>query len=150
MDVALSIRKHLPRQPQPTLQLIDNYCARYQDLFPEVRNYECWKWSHLGLIAPIPRKSLPEIAKVVGVNSAQSLHHFIANSPWSVEELRKRRLKQTLQALKGEAITVIIDETGDRKKAMRPCAFVRRKGTRIKRKSNRLCSPTISRKYWEN
>lgn len=116
MDVALSIRKHLPRDPQPTLDLIDNYCASYQDLFPDVRNYECLKWLHLGLIAPIPRKSLPEIAKVVGVNSAQSLHHFIANSPWLVEQLRERRLQQTLQALKGEAITVIIDETGDRKK----------------------------------
>jgi len=116
MDVASAIRKHFPRQPQPTLELIDNYCARYQNLFQQVRNYECLKWLHLGLIAPIPRKSLPEIAKVVGINSPQSLHHFIANSPWSVEEFRQRRLQQTYQALKGQAITVIIDETGDRKK----------------------------------
>jgi len=47
------------------------------------------------------------------------LHHFIAKSPWSVEELKQRRLTLTLQALKEQAITVIIDETGDRKEGKR-------------------------------
>jgi len=116
MDVALQVRQHLPREPQPTIAIVDEYCAYYQDLFKDVRNYECFKYLHLGIIAPIPRKSLPEIAKVVGINSAQSLHHFLANSSWSVEELRKRRLRRTKEALQGEPITVIIDETGDRKK----------------------------------
>ena len=64
----------------------------------------------------IKRKSLPEIAKVVGINSPQSLHHFIANSPWSVEKLKKRRLSLTKKALKGEKIILVVDETGDRKK----------------------------------
>jgi SRSO17 transposase len=59
---------------------------------------------------------LPEIAKVVGINSAQSLHHFIAKSPGSVSSLRTRRLGTILTALKGNSITVVIDETGDRKK----------------------------------
>ena len=40
----------------------------------------------------------------------------IANSPWSVTELKQRRLTLTLKALKEEKITVVIDETGDRKK----------------------------------
>ncbi len=52
----------------------------------------------------------------MGISSPQSLHHFIANSPWSVEELEKRRLTLTLEALKGSRITVVVDETGDRKK----------------------------------
>ena len=116
MDVALQVRQHLPREPQPTIAIVDEYCAYYQDLFKDVRNYECFKYLHLGIIAPIPRKSLPEIAKGVGINSAQSLHHFLANFSWSVEELRKRRLRRTKEALQGEPITVIIDETGDRKK----------------------------------
>jgi SRSO17 transposase len=68
-------------------------------------------------ISPIKRKSLPEIAKVVGINSAQSLHIFIANSDWSTEQLRSRRLAKIKKALQGNAITVVIDETGDRKKA---------------------------------
>ena len=67
-------------------------------------------------MSPIKRKSLPEIAKVVGIKSSQSLHHKGANSPWSVIELKERRLKKTLKALRGKKIIVVIDETGDRKK----------------------------------
>ncbi|GAB1540080.1 hypothetical protein NUACC21_27490 [Scytonema sp. NUACC21] len=116
MDVELQILKHLARDAQPTVALVDEYCAEYLDLFKEVRNYECLKYLHLGIISPIKRKSLPEIAKVVSINSAQSLHHFLANSDWSVNELKNRRLKKIKRALNGQAITVVIDETGDRKK----------------------------------
>ena len=116
MDVELQILKHLPRDAHPTVALIDEYCAEYRDLFKEVRNYECFKYLHLGIISPIKRKSLPEIAKVVSINSAQSLHHFIANSEWSVEELRSRRLEKIKKALHGNDITVVIDETKKKKK----------------------------------
>ncbi|BAZ52596.1 transposase [Nostoc sp. NIES-4103] len=116
MDVELQILKHLPRDAQPTVALVDEYCAEYRDIFKEVRNYECFKYLHLGIISPIKRKSLPEIAKVTSINSAQSLHHFIANSDWSVKELKARRLKKIKRALNGQGITVVIDETGDRKK----------------------------------
>ena len=104
----LQILKHLKRDARPTISVIDRYCSAYHDLFPEVRSYECFKYLHQGIISPIKRKSLPEIAKVVGISSPQSLHHFLANSPWSVEELKSLRLTQTLKALKGEKITVII------------------------------------------
>jgi SRSO17 transposase len=116
MDNELQILKHLARDAQPTVAVIDEYCAEYKDLFKEVRNYECFKYLHLGIISPIKRKSLPEIAKVVSINSAQSLHHFIANSDWSALALRRYRLNKIKKALKGNAITVVIDETGDRKK----------------------------------
>ena len=119
MDVELQILKHLPRDAQPTVSFIDKYCNDYKDLFPEVRSYECFKYLHLGIISTIKRKSLPEIAKVVGLKSAQSLHHFLAQSPWVAAELRKRRLAKTLSLLKGNSITVVIDETGDRKKGKR-------------------------------
>ncbi len=69
-----------------------------------------------GIISPIKRKSLPEIGKIVGISSPQSLHHFLANSPWRVEELKERRLALTLKALNEQKIVVVIDETGDRKK----------------------------------
>ena len=116
MDVELQILKHLKRDAQPTVSIIDRYCEAYYDLFPEVRSYECFKYLHQGIVSAIKRKSFPEIAKVVGGSSTQSLHHFLANSPWSVEELKKRRLTLNLEALKEEKITVVIDETGDRKK----------------------------------
>ncbi len=89
MDVKLQIIKHLARDPHPTVGIIDEYCAEYKDRFKEVRNYECFKYLHLGIISTIKRKSLPEIAKVVSINSAQSLHHFIANSDWSLGKLKQ-------------------------------------------------------------
>ncbi len=116
MDVELQILKHLKRSPRTTVSVIDEYCSAYNDLFSDVRSYECFKYLHQGIISPIKRKSLPEIAKVVGVSSSQSLHHFVANSPWSVTELRTRRLTLTKNALKERKITLVIDETGDRKK----------------------------------
>ena len=119
MDVELQILKHLARDAQPTVSFIDKYCIYYKDLFPEVRSYECFKYLHLGIISEIKRKSLPQIAKVVGLKSAQSLHHFLDASPWDVTELKKRRLSKTLDVLKGHSITVVIDETGDRKKGKR-------------------------------
>ena len=80
MDVELQILKHLKRDAQPTVSLIDQYCDGYKDLFAEVRSYECFKYLHQGIVSQIKRKSLPEIAKIVGISSPQSLHHFIANS----------------------------------------------------------------------
>jgi len=77
MDVELEILKHLARDAQPTVSFIDKYCAGYKDLFPEVRSYEGFKYLHLGIISGIKRKSLPEIAKAVGLKSAQGLHHFL-------------------------------------------------------------------------
>jgi SRSO17 transposase len=116
MDVELQILKHLRRDAHPTVGVIDEYCEEYRDIFKEVRNYECFKYLHLGIISTLKRKSLPEIAKVVSINSAQSLHHFIANSKWSVEKVKNQRLEKIKRALNGKAITVVIDETGDRKK----------------------------------
>ena len=116
MDVELQILKHLKRDAQSTVSLIDQYCDSYKELFPEVRSYECFKYIHQGIVSPIKKKSLPEIAKVVGISSHQSLHHFIANSPWSATKLKEKRLTLTVEALKDNKITVVIDETGDRKK----------------------------------
>ena len=56
MDVELQILKHLARDAHPTVTVIDEYCAEYKDLFKEVRNYECFKYLHLGIISPIKRK----------------------------------------------------------------------------------------------
>ena len=116
MNVELQLLQDLARDAHPTIAIIDESCAEYKDLFKKVRNYECFKYLHLGIISTIKRKSLPEIAKVVSINSAQSLHHFLANSDWSVDELKQRRLNKLKQVLNGQAITVVIDETGDRKK----------------------------------
>lgn len=105
-----------PRPAQATVKFVDDYCQWYQSLFPEVRSFEAFKHLHIGMISDIKRKSLPAIAKVVGLDQEQSLHHFLTTSPWKVEQLRQQRLKLILQVLGGREISLIIDETGDRKK----------------------------------
>ena len=99
-----------------TVSFVDQYCAVYKNLFPEVRSFECFKFLHLGMISQIKRKSLPAIARVAGLEQEQSLHHFLTVSPWQLEQLREQRLKLILQVLEGREIILIIDETGDRKK----------------------------------
>ena len=88
-----------PRLPRPTVKFVDEYCQWYQQLFPEVRSFEAFKRLHVGMISDIKRKSLPAIAKVVGLASEQSLHHLLTESPWQVEALRKQRLQLILQVL---------------------------------------------------
>jgi len=116
MDGELTLRKHVARSAEATILLVDEYCQEYKEIFPEVRSYEHFKWLHVGIVAEIKRKSLPEIAKAVGMKSSQGLHHFLTTSPWSVEKLREKRIEKTRSRLEGRKITVVIDETGDRKK----------------------------------
>ena len=145
MDVEMQIQKHLARDARPTVSFIDNYCSHYKSIFPEVRSYECFKYLHLGIISPIKRKSLPEIAKVVGINSTQSLHHFIAESPWSVEELREQRLLKILSILNGDSIIVGKDSGGGVDKN-RGVGRVSKYERRNARKNSRRIVPVAERK----
>jgi SRSO17 transposase len=61
------------RQAVNTVAFIDNYCQHYSHLFEDVRHFEAFKFLHLGILSEIPRKSLPEIAKIVGLKDGQSL-----------------------------------------------------------------------------
>lgn len=105
-----------PRMAHSTISFIDKYCSQDQSIFPEVRSYEAFKQILMGIITPSRRKSLSTIAKIVGLKNGQSLHNFLTNSPWSSEELRAVRLKLIIDWLQGEAIDIIIDETGAPKK----------------------------------
>ena len=101
--------KH-PKTPQPTISFIDQYCSNYQNIFSEVRSYEAFKQILMGILTPSKSKSLVTISKIVGLRNSQSIHNFLTQSPWKVEELRAERLKIILKWLKGEAIDIIIDE----------------------------------------
>lgn len=105
-----------PREARPTVKFVDEYCEGFRKLFPEVRSFEAFKQLHVGMVSEIKRKTLPAIAEVVGIENSQSLHHFLTQSPWEVEELKTLRLQRILSSLKGKKIPLIIDETGDRKK----------------------------------
>ena len=52
-----------PRAPAPTVKFVDEYCQLYQNLFPEVRSFEAFKYLHLGIVSDIKRKTLPAIAQ---------------------------------------------------------------------------------------
>jgi SRSO17 transposase len=104
-----------PRPPVTTVGFVDEYCNYYQDLFAEVRNFEAYKFLVLGMISELPRKSLPAIARSVGLPNAQSLHHFLQLSPWQVEQFRARRLGLIKQLIEERSIILCIDETGDKK-----------------------------------
>ena len=66
----------VPRLAKPTVRFIDDYCNLYASLFPEVRSFEAFKYLHVGMLSDNKRKSLPAIAKAVGLANEQSLHHF--------------------------------------------------------------------------
>lgn len=105
-----------PRDAAPTVGFIDDYCWIYRSLFDEVRQFECFKYLHLGMLSEIPRKSLPAIAKAVGLKDGQGLHHFLRDSDWQVEQIRETRLWLTKLLIGDREIILIIDETGDKKK----------------------------------
>ena len=65
----------------------------------------------MGLISDIKRKTLPEIAKIVGLESAEGLDNFFTDSPWSVEEVKKRRMNYP--AASGRGIRIKIDSIVD-------------------------------------
>jgi len=95
-------------------------------MLPEVRSFEHFTSLHLGMIAELPRKTWPAIARTVGVNDAQSFHHFLTQSPWEMGMLRQKRLALLKAVLRERAFILCIDETGvlmkraRRKKAPRP------------------------------
>lgn len=104
------------RAAQPTIGFVDRYCEQYRALFEDVRSFEYFTLLHVGLISPLPRKSLPAIARAVGLSDGQGLHHLLAEGDWSVEALREKRLALIKQALGERSIVLCIDETGDKKK----------------------------------
>src|SRR5260370_16221571 len=103
------------RPASPTVAFIDQYCAKYRDLFHNVRHCEQFTALHLGLLAETRHKSLPRLGTTVHADP-QALHHFLANADWSVEAVRTQRLELLRQALGDTPFVLCLDETGDRKK----------------------------------
>lgn len=99
-----------------TVAFVDNYCQHYCGLFEDVRHFEAFKFLHLGMLSEIPRKSLPEIAKTVGLKDSQTLHHFLRDASWDVKEVREIRLWLTKLFIGERELILCIDETGEQKK----------------------------------
>lgn len=82
----------ISRQPIATVGFVDEYCQQYRWVWEDVRLYECFKWLDVGMISPLPRQTLPEIAKLNGVKDGQTLHHFLRDRRWDVSLVRAIRL----------------------------------------------------------
>jgi SRSO17 transposase len=104
------------REAVNTVAFIDNYCQHYHSLFEDVRHFEAFKYLHLGMLSEIRYKSLPEIAKIVGLKDGQSLHHFLRDAVWDIKKMRETRLWLTKMFVGEREIILCIDETGDKKK----------------------------------
>jgi hypothetical protein len=100
----------------PTVGYIDEYSQEYRSLFADVRSFEAFKFVHVGMLSAIPRKSLPAIAKLVGLGNSQNLQHLFQNTEWNLESFRDTRLLRIRQAIGEQEIVLCIDETGDAKK----------------------------------
>ncbi len=68
------------------------------------------------LPALFSRKSLPAIAKAVGLKDSQSLHHFLRDARWDVKSVKETRLWLTKMFIGEREIILCIDEIGDPKK----------------------------------
>jgi SRSO17 transposase len=132
------------RQAMPTVTFVDEYCWLYQDLFPDVRSFEHFTFLHLGMLSEIQRKTRPSLAKVAGDLDPQALHHLVAKAPWSVEELRRRRLTLLRQALAGRSFVLCIDETGDRKKGKTTDYVAHQYVGNLGKLANRIVSVNVS------
>lgn len=80
-----------PRAPLLTIGFVDEYCQLFAGLFSQVQSFEASKLSHLGMISEIKRKSLPAIARAVGLENHQNLRHFLTEPLWTVPQLRQCR-----------------------------------------------------------
>jgi SRSO17 transposase len=106
----------MPRAPKSTVGVVDQDCASYRDVLPEVRSCEYFTALHLGLLAELPRKTLPAMARAVGGDAAQAFHHFLTCAPWAVATCRQKRLDLIRSVLKERAFIWCIDETGNKQK----------------------------------
>ncbi len=77
------------RAARPTIRFVDEYCQLYVNVFSDVRSFEAFKYLRLGLISEVKWKSLPAIAKAVGLENQYDLHHFLWKSPWQAIRLAK-------------------------------------------------------------
>ncbi len=68
-----------PHNPAQTVAFVDDFCAHYRAVFPNVRQFEQFTRLELGLVAETKRKSLPRLAQTTKADS-QAFHHFLANA----------------------------------------------------------------------
>jgi SRSO17 transposase len=101
-----------------------------------------------GLLLPGERKSVEPLAARLAPHDVrrvhQSLHHFVANAPWSDEALLERVRHSVLPAMKrnGPVIAWIVDDTGFVKKGTHSVGVVRQYCGQVGKQEN--CRVAVS------
>ena len=95
------------RQAVPTVPFIDEYSSLYQDLFPDVRSFDHFKFLQVGMLWEIKRKTLPASAKVGGDLDPQALHHFVANARLLCRRAAHPEADAYTQGAEGKAVRVL-------------------------------------------
>ncbi len=101
-----------------------------------------------GLLLPGERKSIEPLAARLAPHDVrrvhQSLHHFVANAPWSDEALLERVRHSVLPVMKrnGPVIAWIVDDTGFPKKGIHSVGVVRQYCGQVGKQEN--CRVAVS------
>jgi SRSO17 transposase len=82
----------VPREPKAPVSCVDQYGASYREVLPEVRSVASCTALHRGLLAALPRQTLPALARAVGGDDAHACPPLWTHAPWEVVTLRQRRL----------------------------------------------------------
>jgi SRSO17 transposase len=110
-----------PRKPtHATTDAIDQFCARFDDLFNRRAARQAFRHYLIGLLLPREHnKTMTVLASLVPGGNRQQLHHFLHDAPWDVQAMNARRLQiwQEHPTLRPHGRGVlIVDEMGDRKR----------------------------------
>jgi SRSO17 transposase len=114
--------RRLPAEPAPGP--LEDYAARFDDLFGTLAQRQVFRRYFEGLLLPAERnKTLTALANtepIIGAQrkEAQSLQWFLSESTWDPEQINRRRVELMLEDKKTAPNAdgvLVIDEHGDRK-----------------------------------
>jgi hypothetical protein len=113
-----------PRKPvPPTTEVIDVFCARFDELFCRRAERAALRQYLIGLLLPREHhKTVTGLAALVPGAERQRLHHFLHAAPWDAAALNRRRLavwRAHPEVAPHTGGVLIIDETGDPKRGHR-------------------------------
>ena len=124
--------------------------AGHADRYTPLKNY-C-----IGLLLPGERKSVePMAARLAPENvrrTHQSLHHLVADAPWSDEEMREQIWQQVFPAMQqhGSVVAWIVDDTGFPKQGKHSVGVARQYCGQLGKSDNCQAAVSLSVSTWNS
>jgi len=73
-----------PRAAVSTVAFVDEYCQTYRNLFSDIKNFEAFKFLHLGMISEI-REILTSNCSHCWFKRWARAASFLQDTPWNVK-----------------------------------------------------------------